>query len=196
MPDPGYTTIQHHTAGQVAIIALNRPAKLNAMNNAMAAELHTAFELPSNVRALVLTGNARAFSAGWDLTEADEAETEEVVSWPTMLTRLATLPVPTIAAIEGYCLGGGLVLAMCCDLRVAGTSARLGVPEIKRGFFPGVSGSQRLTRLVGRARAKELMFFGAHIDAETAERWSLINRVVPTGEALATATRLADELAH
>ncbi|HEX2038670.1 MAG TPA: enoyl-CoA hydratase/isomerase family protein [Acidimicrobiales bacterium] len=190
-----FVTIRCEFDGPVAVITLNRPEKLNAMNPKMAAELHHAFGgLPDGTRAVVVTGDERAFSAGADLAASDEVE-EAGAGWIDMLERLARLPQPSIAAIEGYCLGGGLLLALACDLRIAGATAQLGFPEIKRGFFPGTGASQRLIRAVSRSRAKEIMFFGRHVDAAAAERWDLLNRVVEPGEALTTARAWADELA-
>lgn len=189
-----FSTIRREIAGGVATITLNRPHRLNAMTQTMAAELMVAVTLPDDVRCLVITGDERAFSAGADLAALDEPE-EPGASWLEMLEKLATLRQPTIAAIEGYCLGGGLLLALACDLRVAGVSAKLGFPEIKRGFFGGVGATARLVRLVSRARAKEILFFGNHIDAERAERFDLLNRVVEAGGALTAARAWADELA-
>lgn len=189
---PDFETILFERTGAVAELRLNRPDKLNANNRRMATEIVTALSNLGDARVLILTGEGRAFSAGADLYEraADPA-------LPSMLAAydaLAAVPVPVVAAIEGYCLGGGLELALCCDLRVAGDSAQLGTPEVLRGLLPGGGGTQRLPRLIGPARANELMLTGRRIDAATAERWGLVNEVVPHGQALARAHELAQEL--
>jgi enoyl-CoA hydratase len=187
-----YETIIVERSGVVAELRLNRPEALNANNRQMAAEIVSALEELSDMRVLIVTGNERAFSAGADLKERAADPT-----LPTMLAAydaLAAVPYPCIAAIEGYCLGGGLELALCCDLRVAAETAQLGTPEVLRGILPGGGGTQRLPRLIGPARAKELMFTGRRISAVTAERWGLVNVVAPHGEALTAARLLADEL--
>ncbi len=177
----------------VGVLTLNRPAKLNAFNSAMAAGLRDRLKAVGNIRALVLTGAGRSFCAGWDLAESrDEAGRQ---MWEEGISRLAGLAVPTVAAIEGHCLGQGLLYALCCDMRVAGDGARIGFPEVKRGYFPGDGASQRIVRVIGRVRAKELMLLGNPIDVQTALNWGLLNRVAPSGEALAEALRLAGELA-
>jgi enoyl-CoA hydratase len=189
---PAFETILFERTGAVAELRLNRPDKLNANNRQMAADLVAALDALGDARVLIVTGEGRAFSAGADLHE--RSANPEL---PTMLAAydaLAAVPVPVIAAIEGYCLGGGLELALCCDLRVAAETAQLGTPEVLRGLLPGGGGTQRLPRLIGPARAKELMLTGRHIDAATAERWGLVNEVVPNGRALERARKLADEL--
>ena len=151
------------------------------------------------VRAVVVSGRGdRAFSAGSHVGEfeaqrglagRDRLELEQR-AW----TELARLPMPTIAAIEGNALGGGLELALCCDLRIASASARLGMPEVRLAVIPGSGGTQRLPRIVGPARAKELILAGRVLTAEAAERIGLVNAVVPAGEALAAADALAREI--
>ncbi|MHB8509216.1 MAG: enoyl-CoA hydratase/isomerase family protein [Candidatus Dormibacteria bacterium] len=192
-------TITVEDFGGLRVITFYRPKKLNAISEEVARGLLEGLHLPSGIRALVLTGAGGNFSAGWDLNEAKNDGTvavREADIWLEGVNRLARLPVPTIAAVEGYCLGQGLVYAVCCDLRVAGEGARMGYPEIRRGFYPGVSATQRTLRIVGPARAKELLFFGAHLDTATAERWGLIHRVTPGGGALTEARRLGEELAQ
>jgi enoyl-CoA hydratase/carnithine racemase len=181
----------------VALARLRRPSKLNAMNHPMMLELHALLDriATEQIRALVITGDQRAFSAGADLAERLD-DVPPHPNWLDTLNRMAAAPVPTIAAIEGHCLGGGLLLAACCDLRVAGETARLGAPEVLRGFFFGTGGTWRLPRIIGPARAKELFFYGDPIDARTAERWGLVNWVVPAGEALAVASERARRLAR
>lgn len=181
--------------GAVTVIELDRPDKRNAMNAQMAVDLDRALDELGEARALVLTGDTVAFSAGADLSGMGPDALPAPVLWQDVLPRIATLRLPTVAAIEGWCLGGGLELAMTVDLRIAADTAQFGLPEVTRGIYPGGGGTQRLPRLVGPARAKELMFTGKHIDAATAERWGLVTEVVPAGTALDRALALADELA-
>jgi enoyl-CoA hydratase/carnithine racemase len=188
-----YTTIRFETDGPVATLTLDRPEKLNAINREMAREIADALGRLGDARVLVMTGNERAFSAGADLGERAAGSGPSLAL--AAYDALAAVPIPVIAAIEGYALGGGLELAMCCDLRVASETARLGQPEVLRGILPGGGGTQRLPRLVGPGRAKELMFTGRHISGATAERWGLVNVSTPHGRALEEAQRLAAQLA-
>ena len=182
---------------------MNRPEKLNALNSDLVARLEQALqqlEADEAIGAIVITGAGdRAFSAGSHVGEFEAQrgsdgrarhELEERVS-----RRLADLPMPTIAAIEGNALGGGLELALCCDLRVASVRARLGLPEVRLAVTPGSGGTQRLPMVVGPARAKELILTGRVIGAEEAGRIGLVNQVVPAGEARAASDELADEIA-
>jgi enoyl-CoA hydratase len=155
---------------------------------------------PGDVRVVVVTGEGeRAFSAGSHVGEFEDQrgpggrarhELESGVG-----TRLAALPMPTIAAIEGNALGGGLEIALCCDLRIASDRARIGLPEVRLAVTPGAGGTQRLPRVVGPARAKELILTGRVLDAATAERIGLVHEVVPAGQALARATEIGEEIA-
>jgi len=191
--------------GVVAHVELVNPP-LNLVTRALLDELEAAIATleaapAGDVRAVVVTGSGeRAFSAGSHVAEfealrgpagRDRFELEERVS-----RRLAGLPMPTIAAIEGNALGGGLELALCCDLRIASERALLGMPEVRLAVTPGSGGTQRLPRIVGPARAKELILAGAVITAAQAERIGLVNRVVPSGEARAAADALAAEIAE
>jgi enoyl-CoA hydratase/carnithine racemase len=190
--------------GPVAHLELVNPP-LNLVTRALLDELAEALAglaatSPGDVRALVVTGRGeRAFCAGSHVGEfeaqrgsagRERLELEERVS-----RSLADLPMPTIAAIEGDALGGGLELALSCDLRIASVRARLGLPEVRLAVIPGAGGSQRLPRVVGPARAKELILTGRIIGAEEAERIGLVNEVTPVGEARARADALADEIA-
>jgi enoyl-CoA hydratase/carnithine racemase len=153
-----------------------------------------------DVRAVVVHGQGeRAFCAGSDVKEFEQLHgrvaEQKLLLEKLVYRQLARLPVPTIAAIEGHALGGGLELALCCDLRVAGSGATLGMPELTLGVTPGSGGTQRLPRVVGPARAKELILLGELIDATAAERIGLVNRVVLAGGALAEARRMADLIA-
>jgi len=181
--------------GDVAVVTFDRPGRINAVDTGAAECLLRCLEQAAGARALVLTGSGGNFCSGWDLSEARGVrDSDSGQLWATGVARLADFPAPTLAAIEGHCLGQGLLYAICCDLRIAGEGARLGFPEVRRGFFAGSSASQRIVRVIGRARAKELMFFGNALDADTAALWGLVNQVTPRGGALESALARADEL--
>jgi enoyl-CoA hydratase/carnithine racemase len=188
--------------GTVAHLELVNPP-LNLITHELTGELRDALSrlaAADEVRAVVVSGRGdRAFCAGSDIHEFD-ALRGRVAEGKLLLEKLvyrqlADLPMPTIAAIEGDALGGGLELALCCDLRVASERARLGTPEVRLAVMPGSGGTQRLPRIVGPARAKELMFTGRIITAVEAERIGLVNSVVAPGEARRAADELAGEIA-
>jgi enoyl-CoA hydratase/carnithine racemase len=166
---------------------------------AILAELESA--APGDVRAVVVTGaGERAFSAGSDVkafeSHTGSAGRPQFTREEATFSRLARLPMPTIAAIEGNALGGGLELALCCDIRVASEQAKLGLPEVRLAVTPGAGGTQRLPRVVGVGRAKELTLTGRIIDVHEAERIGLVSRVVPAGQAVEAARRIASEIAQ
>ncbi len=167
---------------KIGWITLNRPHRLNAINSEMREELLAAFdELARNddVRVVVLKGaGGRAFSAGADVTEFSGGKPHQLVELGEVFDAPARCPKPVIAAIDGYALGGGLELALACDFRIASRHSELGQPEIHLGLIPGGGGTQRLVRLIGPARAKELVMLGERIPAETAHEWGLVNKVV------------------
>jgi enoyl-CoA hydratase len=176
----------------IALITVNRPDKLNALSGALVAELRDAFERvarEASVRAAVITGSGeKAFVAGADIKElallsAVEAR-EYALRGQQAFRLLETLPKPTVAAINGFALGGGLELAMACSVRFASENARLGQPEVKLGLIPGYGGTQRLPRLVGRGRALEMLLSGEPVTAAEAHRIGLVNAVVPQPELL------------
>jgi enoyl-CoA hydratase/carnithine racemase len=190
--------------GRVAHLELVNPP-LNLITRSLLEELGEALALlaaaaPGDVRAVVVTGSGdRSFSAGSHVGEFEAQrgpagrarfELEERV-----LRHLAELPMPTLAAIEGNALGGGLEIALCCDLRIASAKARLGLPEVRLAVTPGSGGTQRLPRIVGPARAKELILTGRVIDADEAVRIGLVTEVVPIGQARARAVAIAEEIA-
>jgi enoyl-CoA hydratase len=189
--------------GSVATLTLDRPGRLNAIGSDTIALLDDALdviEADPQIRVVVLTGEGRAFSAGADITELDRLQTaHDFARFVRTLTdsfgRLARLPLPSIAAVDGLALGGGCELALACDLRIAGESARFGVPEVRLGLLPGATGTQRLARLVPPVIAKQLLMTGEMLAADDALRWGLVNRVVPAGEALAASLELARSLA-
>ena len=185
----------------VAIVRIARPEVLNALNLATRKALAAAFaELQDDreVRCIVLTGDDKAFAAGADLKEMVEADTVEIVQrrteryWQT----IARTPQPVIAAVEGYALGGGLELAMICDIIVAAETAQLGQPEVRVGIMPGAGGSQRLTRAVGKFHAMRLCLTGRPISGREAYEIGLVSQVVAQGEAMAAALRLAADIAR
>ncbi len=190
--------------GTVAHLTLANPP-LNLVTRELLEELGAALDTlegaaPGDVRVLVVAGEGdRAFSAGSHVGEFESQRgpngRERHALESGTADRLARLPMPTIAAIEGNALGGGLELALCCDIRVASESSRLGLPEVRLAVTPGAGGTQRLPRVVGPARAKELILTGRVLTAEEAERIGLVSRVVPTGQALAAADEIAAEIA-
>lgn len=181
----------------VAVITVDRQSALNALNQDVLAELTMAFEIAQTdveVRALVLTGAGRAFVAGADISELQRlsdpfAGREAALIGQDVMNTLAALPVPTVAAINGFALGGGLELALAADMRVAAPGAKLGLPEVGLGLIPGYGGTQRLPRLIGKGRALELIFTGRHVNADEALQMGLVNRVAD--DALAAALELA-----
>lgn len=189
--------------GAVAIITINRPKVLNALNSQTLDEIRrVVLELKRDetIRALVVTGaGEKAFVAGADISElavqTPAGGKEHAHQGQHVLSLIESMGKPVIAAINGFCLGGGCELAMACTLRIAGDTARIGQPEINLGLIPGFAGSQRLARLVGKGRALEMILTGAPITAEEAWRIGLVNRVVPAAEVLTAARTLAAELA-
>ncbi|MEO5964990.1 MAG: enoyl-CoA hydratase-related protein [Candidatus Limnocylindrales bacterium] len=190
--------------GHVAHLELVNPP-LNLVTRELLEELDAALATleaadPGDVRAVVVSGRGdRAFSAGSHVAEFEEQRgpggRERLARESGVATRLATLPMPTIAAIEGNALGGGLELALACDLRIASERAKLGLPEVRLAVIPGAGGTQRLPRLVGLARAKDLILSGRVVDALEAERIGLVTRVVPAGAALVVALEIGAQIA-
>jgi enoyl-CoA hydratase/carnithine racemase len=188
--------------GRVAHLELVNPP-LNLVTRELTEQLHDALAQlagADDVRAVVVSGRGeRAFCAGSHIGEFEglrgRVAEGKLLLEKLVYRQLAELPMPTIAAIEGDALGGGLELALCCDVRVASARARLGMPEVRLAVLPGSGGTQRLPRVVGPARAKELILTGRIISAEQAERIGLVNQVVPAGEAMAAADAVAAEIA-
>lgn len=185
----------------VATITLKRPP-MNALSVQVQSELRSAAQevsADSSVRAVIIYGGPKVFAAGADVKEmADWGYTEAVDRSRALqdaFTAIALIPKPTVAAITGFALGGGCELALCCDYRIAGDNAKLGQPEILLGIIPGAGGTQRLTRLVGPAKAKDLIFTGRFVGAEEAERIGLVDRVVPPDEVYAEAVQWASQFA-
>jgi enoyl-CoA hydratase/carnithine racemase len=188
--------------GPVCIVTLQRPDKLNALSTELERELGRALD-GNDVRTsacVVLTGAGRAFSAGADIDEFGDRSPERVVAYyrdtGQVYERFAALQQPTISAIAGYCLGGGLELALATDFRVADETSVFGFPEVSLGIVPSSGGTHRLVRLVGPGRAKQLMLLGGRLDAAAALAAGLLNEVVPAGTALDRARELAHRLAE
>lgn len=193
------TLILSRPSSNVTLITLNRPKALNALNNELVSELRQAIEFiekDTTTRCSVITGSEKAFAAGADIKEMSELSYSQVYKTQLFkdLDALETVArKPVIAAVNGFALGGGCELAMMCDMIIAGTSARFGQPEIKIGTIPGIGGTQRLTKLVGKGVAMEWVLTGDIVEAKEAERVGLVNKVVedPVAEALKIAEKIA-----
>jgi enoyl-CoA hydratase/carnithine racemase len=196
-----YTSIIAKTEGAVGIVTLNRPKALNALNAELLAELCDVLERWDNddaVRCIVLTGSERAFAAGADIMEMQPRSYMEMFKanfFAGAADRIAAIRKPIIAAVAGYALGGGCELAMLCDLIIAAETAKFGQPEVNLGVMPGIGGTQRLTRFVGKSKAMEMCLTGRNMDAAEAERGGLVARVVPATELLAEAMKAAQTIA-
>jgi enoyl-CoA hydratase/carnithine racemase len=187
--------------GHVTVLTLQREEKLNALSTAVEEELLAALstELVREARCVVFAGAGKAFSAGADVNEFRDADPASIAAYYAatgdVYERIAALPMPTIAAIHGWCLGGGLELALAVDFRIADESATFGLPEVALGIIPSSGGTHRLVRMLGPAKAKELMLLGRRFDAGEARAFGLVTEVVPAGGALERVLVLARELA-
>jgi enoyl-CoA hydratase len=196
-----YQFILAETHKNAGLVRFNRPKELNALNSILMEEMLTAledFDRDPAIGAMVMTGNERAFAAGADIKEMAGAGTVEMLLRDNISRwdRLRRIKKPVIAAVSGFCLGGGNELAMACDMIVAAESARFGQPEINIGVMPGAGGTQRLTRAVGKAIAMEMVLNGRLLTAEEAARFGLVNRVVPVEAYLDEALALAQAIAE
>ncbi|MHB1506407.1 MAG: enoyl-CoA hydratase-related protein [Sulfobacillus sp.] len=186
--------------GAVALVRLNRPEVLNALNSQVMAELADALSHADHdpeVAVLVIAGSGRAFAAGADISQMATASATDLMELNhlALWDRIRQVKKPLVAAVHGFCLGGGLELAMCADLIVASEDARFGQPEIKIGVMPGAGGTQMLTRLVGAQLAMEMVLTGRMVEAAEAYKMGLVARLVPAGTAEAEAIVLAQEIA-
>jgi len=193
-------TILVETRGHVGLITLNRPNALNALNAALIAELGgaiDAFEKDPRIGCLILTGYEKAFAAGADIKEMASLTFVDAFmrDYAEALDRVARTRKPVVAAVAGYCLGGGCELAMMCDIVIAADSARFGQPEITLGVMPGMGGTQRLTRAIGKAKAMDLILTGRMMEAAEAESSGLVARVVPAQNLLEEAVKVAEKIA-
>lgn len=189
-------------------IILNRPDKRNAMNAELVEALDTAVTTANRtpgIRAVIIRGEGKVFSAGIDVSNLLGLANKYGPHWQQRMrnitddfqavhTRLERLEVPTIALLHGYCLGLAMELALACDIRIAAEGTQMGLPETRLGIIPDVGGTTRLTRLVGPARAKELIFTGRHFDMAYAERWGIVNYVLPADQLMSKAEELAAEI--
>ena len=197
-----YETLLCDRRNAIGYVKINRPEKLNALNRQVMEELHDCFQAlqkDEEVRVVILTGSGeKAFVAGADINELarqSPVEGKETSQFgQQVLNLIENLGKPVIAAINGFALGGGCELAMACTLRIAAETARLGQPEVKLGLIPGYGGSQRLTRLVGKCRALELILTGEPVTAPEAHRLGLVNQVVPAAELQVAAEKLAQKI--
>jgi enoyl-CoA hydratase len=197
-----YSTLLLTQDGGIGTITVNRPDKLNALNDAVIAELGLAIDTlgaDPGIKGVILTGQGqKAFVAGADISELENqgpgAAKRRSLAGQAVFRRFEALRKPVVAAVNGFCLGGGCELAMACHIRVASENARFGQPEVKLGIGPGYGGTVRLPRLVGRGRALELLLTGEMIDAQEAWRIGLVNRVVPGERLLAEATSLLGKI--
>ncbi|MFE6456483.1 enoyl-CoA hydratase [Streptomyces cinereoruber] len=195
-----YKTILVEREDRVALVTLNRPEALNALDLRVMEEVVAAFEeldRDPGVGCVVLTGSEKAFAAGADIKEMRPRSYMDMYlsDWFTAWDRLGQVRTPTVAAVAGYALGGGCELAMLCDVLLAADTAVFGQPEIRLGVIPGIGGSQRLTRAVGKAKAMELCLTGRTMDAAEAERAGLVSRIVPADRLLAEAWEVAGTVA-
>ena len=195
-----YENILVETRGRVGLVTLNRPKALNALNGALISELNQAldeFEANAEIGCVVLTGSEKAFAAGADIKQMQSLGYPQnylddfVGPWE----RLASFRKPVVAAVAGYALGGGCEIAMMCDIVIAADNAQFGQPEIKLGVMPGIGGTQRLTRFIGKAKAMDLCLTGRMMGAEEAERAGLVSRIVPAARLLEEAMKAAETIA-
>ncbi|NDV02550.1 enoyl-CoA hydratase-related protein [Pseudoroseicyclus tamaricis] len=197
-----YKLIKVDTSDEITTITLNRPEAMNALSRALLTELGQALEAADkaeDVRVIIVTGSEKAFAAGADVAEMAEMDFAE--AWLADLygpeaQRLARIRKPVIAAVAGYCLGGGCELAMLCDTVIAADTAKFGQPEINLGIIAGMGGTQRMARAIGKAKTMDLHLTGRMMDAEEAERAGLVSRVVPARELLEKAREMADKIAE
>ena len=195
-----YQNIQVEQRGRVGVIRLDRPQALNALNSGLNAELGqavAAFDADAGIGCMLLTGSDKAFAAGADIKEMAEKSAVEVFTedFAGNWDAVARARKPVVAAVAGFALGGGCELAMQCDLIIAADTAKFGQPEIKLGVIPGIAGTQRLPRAVGKAKAMELILTGRMMEAAEAERAGLVARVVPAAALMEEALRVAQTIA-
>lgn len=197
-----YKTLLEEDRGHVRIVTLHRPAELNALNSELLSELDSAMVDAAgdpSVHVVVVTGEGKAFAAGADIAQMADMNAAEGKAFGAfgsgVFRRIETLNKPVIAAVNGYALGGGCELAMACDIRIGSTKAKVGQPEVNLGITPGFSGTQRLARIVGLGKAKEMIFTGEPIDAQEACRIGLFNKVVEPEQLLDAALEMASKIA-
>lgn len=197
-----YQTIRYEKSGNIGIAAIDRPEALNALNSTVISELEQLIgevERDADLAAFILTGAGRSFVAGADIAQQQPMDLAAGRKWgrrgAALLRRIELLEIPTIAAVNGFALGGGCELALACDIILASEKAKFGQPEVTLGITPGFSGTQRLPRRVGIAKAKELIFSGRMIKAEEAKEIGLVNAVYPAEALMEGAMEMAESFA-
>lgn len=195
-----YETILVETKGKVGIVRLNRPQALNALNTQVQADMTVAldaFEADANIMCVIITGSEKSFAAGADIKEMQAKSYMDAFmgNFAADWDRVARMRKPVIAAVAGFALGGGCELAMMCDFIIAADNAKFGQPEIKLGVIPGIGGTQRLTRAIGKAKAMDLNLTGRMMDAAEAERAGLVARIVPLASLMDEAMKAAEAIA-
>lgn len=197
-----YTLLKWEVDGKIGILSINSPATLNALNSIVLRELGEWVEKEardSALRAIIITGEGKAFVAGADIKEMLPLDSKGAMEFgllgASVFRKIEQLPIPVIAAVNGFALGGGCELALACDLRIASERAKMGQPEVGLGITPGFSGTLRLPRVVGVAKAKELIYTGKVIGAEEARSIGLVNHVVPAEELMEKAMDMAKSIA-
>ncbi len=196
-----FDTVVVERRGRIAFLTLNRPEVYNVMNGKMVTEFKQAISdinKDKRVQVVIITGAGKVFQAGADIQEFSNMNTMQILKWNQEIINnfnsLEKMKQPTIAAINGFALGGGLELALACTMRVASQNAKMGLPEVKIGIIPGAGGIQRLSRLVGKAIAAEIILTGEMVDAQTAYRIGLVNKVVPDGELMKRSEGIAGKI--
>lgn len=193
-------SVRYEKKGNIAVLWIDRPERYNALSKKVVESIDReldSIKKDQDIRVLIITGE-KNFAAGADISEMVDITPEEAkaFSFTRTFMKLENLEIPTIAAISGYALGGGLELALACDLRIASEDAKLGLPEINLGIMPGAGGTVRLPRLIGEAKAKELIFLGENLTASEAYQYGIVNWLVKSGELMTEAYRLAEKLAE
>ena len=196
-----FQSILVDTNNNVGIITLNRPKALNALNGQLLSEVAEAlasYDSDDNIGSIIITGSQKAFAAGADIKEMATKSYAEMLKedfFGDINRAFRKTRKPVIAAVSGYALGGGCELAMACDFIIAGDNARFGQPEINLGVIPGIGGSQRLTKLVGKSKSMDMILTGRMMDAEEAERSGLVSRVVPADDLIEETVKIAESIA-
>jgi len=197
-----FQNLKYTQDGDIGIVTISRPKAMNALNTDLLVELGRVADLAAedkNLKIIIFTGEGKAFVAGADIAEMKNFNSEQGREWgelgSTVFNKIEKLKIPSIAAVNGFALGGGCELAMCCDIRIASENAKFGQPEVGLGITPGYSGCIRLPRLVGPAKAKELIYTGDIINAAEAERIGLVNKVVAPDQLMDSAMELARKIA-
>ncbi|MEG0803619.1 MAG: enoyl-CoA hydratase-related protein [Pygmaiobacter sp.] len=195
--------VKYEEKGNYAILTIDRPEALNALNSQVIYEIGEAVDAINleTIRCMIITGaGKKSFVAGADIAEMSHLTQRGGERFgregSEVFRRIARLPIPVIAAVNGFALGGGCELALACDIRIASDNARFGQPEVTLGITPGFGGTQRLARIIGTGKAKEMLFTGSTIDAKEAYRLMLVNEVYPADELMAAAEKLAQNIAH